>query len=903
MVRPLLWGTLMPDAPITPTDTTTTVQWLFENSRELLFVLGPDNRFKLVNPAWLHTTGWAEHEVIGRHARRFLHPEDIPGVDDHVERLNRKGINHHASRVLMKDGSWRWFEGRAQRTEDGHMIGVVRDATEERAARAELDAARQTQRILAEAAGIGSWTYEPDEKRLFWSDDIRAATGYSQEEMSSVEQFVGILHPDEIEDVRRRFAEGAREGRPGAFDHRMRNKNGRWSNWRVTYLCEPRPSGLYALRGISQDITALTRAHEAAVQAERQIRDLVESAPVAVAMFDRELRYVVASAAWRAAFSLDDRPYLGRTLPEVFPTIPRRLVRAQRQALTGKVVANQEDRFTDSQGNAHWVRWEARPWRDAAGNVQGMLAYVDDISAVAQAKREAQANARRLKLALGAADAGVYEIDHVNKAFWSSPEFKRLIGSPRSYEEARSLRFPHFHPDDAETARQAFRDLRTGKRQAGDAFEARVRTPNGDFRWVRVFHQLKVDRNGGWVKGVGLIQDIDDLKRQELALIEAQQAAQAAAEAKSAFLANMSHEIRTPMNGVMGVLHLLKSEALTDQGRRMLEEALSCGQMLAELLNDVIDFSKIEAGRLELAPEAIAPAALARGVVDLLKPQAEAKGLDLRIEGFEAVGFVHADPVRLRQALFNLVGNAVKFTPAGHVLVRAMPSPGRLRIEVEDTGVGIPAAAQHRIFQRFDQGDASTTRRFGGSGLGLAITRRLAEMMGGEVGFHSVEGHGSTFWLEVAAPVADAPAEVAPAAEDVLEGLRILVVEDNATNRMIATKLLENLGADVETACDGAQGVEAATQGGFDLILMDVQMPGMDGLEATRRIRALASAVADTPIIALTANVLSHQHQAYLSAGMDGVVGKPISPAVLLAEIARLSAPQATVGGLRSGAA
>jgi CheY-like chemotaxis protein len=236
----------------------------------------------------------------------------------------------------------------------------------------------------------------------------------------------------------------------------------------------------------------------------------------------------------------------------------------------------------------------------------------------------------------------------------------------------------------------------------------------------------------------------------------------------------------------------------------------------------------------------------------------------------------------------------VKFTLTGHVALRCRQvGPERLRFEVEDTGVGVPLAAQARIFQRFDQGDASTTRRFGGSGLGLSITRRLAEMMGGEVGLTSVEGQGSTFWLEIAAPPTAAPAAVAEVGEALLDGLKVLVVEDNATNRMIVTKLLENLGAAVETAADGLLGVEAAGRGRFDIILMDVQMPGIDGLEAARRIRRLGGAAAATPIVALTANVLAHQRAEYLEAGMDGVVGKPISPPVLLAELARLCGEEA----------
>jgi PAS domain S-box-containing protein len=418
--------------------------------------------------------------------------------------------------------------------------------------------------------------------------------------------------------------------------------------------------------------------------------------------------------------------------------------------------------------------------------------------------------------------------------------------------------------------------------------------PDGRKVWLAISGTPVFRADGNFLGYRGTGSDITALHETQRDLIDAKEAAEQGNRAKSEFLAIMSHEIRTPMNGVIGMADLLMDSKLDDKQKHFAQIIQDSGTALMRIINDILDLSRLEARRITLEQTEFEYSSVVSGVVDILLPQAREKGVELNYEIDPKLGGSYlGDYGRLRQVMVNLVGNAIKFTQQGSISIRIDQVGGdstnpRLRTEIHDTGIGIPADSIAKLFRSFTQVDASTSRRYGGTGLGLAICRKIIETMSGEIGVSSREGEGSLFWFEVSLKRVDTNAYDADrdVTLTIIPGqqfrtdqtgaqLRILVVDDVPVNLIVVEKMLDSIGYQVETASNGREAVEAIKAKHYDFVFMDIQMPEMDGFEATRQIRQLGRRKCDIPIVAMTANTQESDRGACVEVGMNDFIAKP----------------------------
>ncbi len=883
---------------------------LADNASDLIVQHDFADRRAYVSPASRRMLGYEPDEFARIPGDQLAHPDDWDVLRDTFDGL-KAGREEAAVayRLKHKDGHYIWVEASIHRIAGKGETGaaVITTIREIGARKATEDALRSSEerfRLSFENASYGMALVSTEGRWLKVNAVVCRMLGYSEAELLATD-FQSITHPDDLEsDLDQLHATLAGDIDSYRMEKRYFRKDGTII-WVVLGVSLVRGADGKPLHFVSQieDITERKRTQDALRESEIRYRTLADSTSDLITLQDADRQGQYASPA--------SRRILGYEPDELLRMAPGQLVHPDdragysehhRMLSRDRPSSKYVHRLRRSDGAYIWVEAVYHWVAEGSDGRPQILTIVRDISERKAAEDAAHRTQALLNDAIAAIDDGIAIYDSDDRLIVSNAAMRRLAGgSTELFEPGRSFTaiMTNIRGDGGTVwgpgtiDEQVAESISQYRRADGTPREQLM--PDG--RWL--LSRYYRTQEGGVV---GMVSDITALKLAALEIDQARARAEAANEAKSAFLASMSHEIRTPMNGVIGFADLLLDSDLSDKQRGQVMGLKDASKSLLAIINDILDISKIEAGKLDIERIAMMPTAIVDGAAALLGPQIAAKGLELRIDrGSDIPDWIEGDPTRVRQILLNLMSNALKFTEFGHITVRMRreEEAGRpmLKFEVEDTGIGIPLARQHLLFQSFSQIDRSTTRRYGGTGLGLAICKRLAEAMGGSTGVKSELGLGSVFWFTMALVEAAAPAgthELPAVVEIGRASAKVLVAEDLPMNQIIIESLLARGGHRVKLVANGAEAVQAVQDDDYDLILMDMEMPEMDGIEATRAIRALGERVRDIPIVALTANAMLEDAEKCRAAGMNDFLPKPIERVDLMAMVAKWTVDQLT---------
>jgi PAS domain S-box-containing protein len=914
---------------------------LYENAVLGIYQTSAAGRYAIANPALAHILGYNSPEDLINSITDIDRQVFVdPSRQREFHRLLKEtgNVKNFEAELFRKDGRRVWVSIQAGAINDLNNIassyqGFLIDITEHKIVEEALKRSEEKYRTLVENLNDVIFTLDNAGRIIYVSPVVEPLLGYKPEEVIG-EDFAGFIHPEDLPGLKVSFFKTL-QGELEPYEFRIRDNRNQYRQVRTTSRPEIDELGRsVGITGLLSDITERKQKDDAEQESASKLAAIIEFLPDATFVIDLEGKVIAWNRAMEEMTGVNKKdmigqedhayaiPFYGERRRQLLDLLDKddKEIACNYQYVQRKGNTIYAEIFTPALfgGRGAHVWATGAPIFDAKGKRLGAIESIRDITESKRAKEELQESKDYLEKIINSIGDPLFVKNRQHQFVLVNNAFCALSG--RSCEELLGKMDYDFFPEEQVDVflEKDERVFETGKENVN---EETITDSQGIDRTIITKKTLYTDISGNRFI-VGIIRDITERKWAEEVLQKTnRQLKQSIAKAnelaglagkanaaKSEFLANMSHEIRTPLNGVIGMTELLLDTDLNSEQEEYAQTIQSSGETLLALINDILDFSKIEANKLVMEMRDFDLTGVLKYTTDLLARSAQEKGLQLscQIEP-DVPRLLRGDAGRLRQILANLGGNAAKFTNRGNIQIQVSVENEEernltLRFSVSDTGIGIPASRLKALFTPFTQADGSTTRKYGGTGLGLAISKQLAQMMNGKIGAQSVEGVGSTFWFtarfekvsdkQAEEEVLESKVQKAPEAGDVLslpDKVRILLVEDNPVNQRVALAMLKKLGLRTDVVANGLEAVKALQTVPYDLVLMDCQMPEMDGFEATRAVRQKESAAKSPsiPIIAMTASAMQADREKCLLAGMSDFIAKPVQSEELAEMLAK----------------